>query len=237
MLTCKALELRQGPFRLRADLAFAPGKVTALIGPSGAGKSTLLAALAGFLEPVSGAVFWQEQDLKGVKPGARPMSVLFQDNNLFPHLTTGQNVGLALRPNLRLSGQEKAQVSKVLDQVGLGGLEDRKPAALSGGQQSRAALARVLLADRAVVLLDEPFAALGPGLKDEILDLVQAKLVASGHTLIMVTHDPEDAKRIADQVVLVTDGIAARPVDTSLLFSNPPAALVEYLGTGRGPSR
>ncbi|MDX8353164.1 ATP-binding cassette domain-containing protein [Cognatiyoonia sp. IB215182] len=232
MLTCKALELRQGDFTLQADLAFTPGQVTALIGPSGAGKSTLLAALAGFLAPESGQVLWERQDLTRTAPGARPTSVLFQDNNLFPHLTIGQNVGLALRPHLRLTTDEKAKVSDVLAQVGLDGFEARKPAALSGGQQSRAALARVLLADRPVVLLDEPFAALGPGLKDEMLDLVQGHLRAAGRTLIMVTHDPADAKRIADQVVLVAGGIAAPPVQTETLFANPPQALTDYLGAG-----
>lgn len=231
MLTCKALELRQGDFMLQADLAFAPGQVTALIGPSGAGKSTLLAALAGFLVPVSGQVLWEGQDLTGTVPGERPISVLFQDNNLFPHLTIGQNIGLALRPHLRLTTHEKAKVSHVLKQVGLDGFEARKPAALSGGQQSRAALARVLLADRPVVLLDEPFAALGPGLKDEMLDLVEGYLHAAGRTLIMVTHDPADAKRIADQVVLVADGVATDPVETGALFTNPPRALTDYLGT------
>ncbi len=234
MLECKALELRQGDFVLSADLQFAPGKVTALIGPSGAGKSTLLGALAGFLAPVSGAVLWDSRDLAYDAPGDRPMSVLFQDNNLFPHLTIAQNVGLALRPNLRLSAADKDRISDVLAQVGLAGFDHRKPAALSGGQQSRAALARVLIADRPIVLLDEPFAALGPGLKDDMLDLVQTQLAAGRRTLIMVTHDPADAKRIADQVVLVADGVAAAPVGTDALFADPPAALVSYLGVGMG---
>ena len=234
MLICKALELQQGDFQLSADMQFEAGQVTALIGPSGAGKSTLLAALAGFLAPISGAVLWQGRDLAKDAPGDRPMSVLFQDNNLFPHLTIAQNIGLALRPDLRLSPAEHAQVSDVLARVGLEGFEDRKPAALSGGQQSRAALARVLLADRPVVLLDEPFAALGPGLKNEMLDLVQTVLATSGRSLIMVTHDPADAKRIADQVVLVANGHATPPADTSTLFANPPKALVAYLGAGMG---
>ncbi|MEL6840594.1 MAG: ATP-binding cassette domain-containing protein [Pseudomonadota bacterium] len=234
MLTCEALKLRQGDFTLSADLSFADGCVTALIGPSGAGKSTLLAAVAGFLAPACGAVRWNTRDLTRDAPGDRPMSVLFQDNNLFPHLTIAQNVGLALRPSLRLRPDEMQQVSGVLARVGLAGLDGRKPAALSGGQQSRAALARVLLADRPVVLLDEPFAALGPGLKDEMLDLVQEQLLGSGCTVIMVTHDPADAKRIADQVVLVADGVAMPPVETGKLFADPPAALVDYLGFGTG---
>lgn len=234
MLICEDLLLRQGAFTLRADLRFAVGAVTALIGPSGAGKSTLLAALAGFLPSEAGRILWDGRDLAPDVPGKRPMSILFQDNNLFPHLTIAQNVGLALRPDLRLPIGDQKAVQDVLARVGLEGFGARKPAALSGGQQSRAALARVLLVDRPVVLLDEPFAALGPGLKDEMLDLVQALLIKDAKTLIMVTHDPADAKRIANDIVLVADGVATPPVPTLDLLSNPPAALAQYLGRGMG---
>lgn len=230
MLTCEDVVLRQGDFSLRADLSAAPGRVTALIGPSGAGKSTLLAAIAGFLDPASGRVLWEGRDLTPLAPGERPIAMLFQDNNLFPHLSVAQNVGLALRPTLRLQAEERARVDAVLAEVGLDGLAERKPAALSGGQQSRAALARVLLSERPVVLLDEPFAALGPALKDDMLDLVRCKLADAGRIVVMVTHDPNDALRIADAVVLVADGVAAAPVATDTLFADPPPALAAYLG-------
>lgn len=230
MLICDNLVLRQDDFTLSADVAFASGKVTALIGPSGAGKSTLLSALAGFLTPVAGRVLWQGEDLTGLAPGARPISAIFQDNNLFPHLTISQNVGLGLRPALRLSQSEVAAVDQALASVGLAGLGNRKPGALSGGQQSRAALARVLLAQRPVVVLDEPFAALGPGLKDDMLDLVRATLADAGRTLLMVTHDPADAKRIADQAVFVADGTVSSPVATAAFFDDPSPALAAYLG-------
>ena len=230
MLICKDLLLEQGSFALRADLVFDAGKAIALIGPSGAGKSTLLAAIAGFLAPASGRLLWGDDDLTDVAPGARPVSMLFQDNNLFPHLTAAQNVGLGLRADLRLNADDEARVESALADVGLAGFADRKPSALSGGQQSRVALARVLVADRPVVLLDEPFAALGPALKDEMLDLVRAKLVAAGKTVIMVTHDPADARRIADMAALVADGVVNSPVETDALFDDPPAALKAYLG-------
>ncbi|WP_394179160.1 ATP-binding cassette domain-containing protein [Yoonia maritima] len=230
MLICDGLELRQDDFELRADLQFAVGKVTGLIGPSGAGKSTFLSAIAGFFEPAAGRVFWDDMELTRLSPSDRPVSMLFQDNNLFPHLTVAQNVGLGLRPSLRLSSTEAGRVEDVLESVGLAGLGARKPAALSGGQQSRAALARVLLADRPVVLLDEPFAALGPRLKDEMLDLVKTTLADQGRTVIMVTHDPNDAKRIADVVAIVADGSVSIPVATNVLFDDPPPALVAYLG-------
>jgi thiamine transport system ATP-binding protein len=230
MLTCEVLDLRQGSFSLTADVTFGAGQITALIGPSGAGKSTLLAAIAGFLTPYAGRISWAGQDMTAQSPGARPISMLFQDNNLFPHLTAAQNVGLGLRPDLRLSAAERDVVAVALGDVGLKGFGDRKPGALSGGQQSRVALARVLVADRPLVLLDEPFAAVGPALKDEMLDLVKSKLIAAGKTVIMVTHDPADARRIADWAVLVADGQVATPVATDVLLDNPPPALAAYLG-------
>jgi thiamine transport system ATP-binding protein len=117
-----------------------------------------------------------------------------------------------------------------LDRVGLKGMESRKPAALSGGQQSRVALARVLVQARDILLLDEPFAALGPALKAEMLDLVAELAQESGATLLMVSHDPGDARRIADQVVLVAEGVAQAPQPTAELLDNPPPALKAYLG-------
>lgn len=229
MLTLERAELQQGSFRLTADVSFDAG-VTAVIGPSGSGKSSLLAAVAGFRPLRAGRVLWEGQPLDGQEPGARPVSVLFQDHNLFPHLTLAQNVGLALRPDLRLRGADVTLVGDSLRDVGLNGLGQRKPAAVSGGQQSRAALARVLLADRPVVLLDEPFAALGPGLKAEMLTLVRAQLAGPGRVIVMVTHDPDDARAIADQTCLVADGQAQAPVATDALFANPPPALRAYLG-------
>lgn len=230
MLTLDRLALRQGDFTLTADLRVQTGAVVAVMGPSGGGKSTLLSAIAGFLRPEQGRILWDGQDLTRLAPGDRPISILFQDNNLFPHLSIAQNLGLGLRPSLRLGPQEWAQVEAVLERVGLGGLSTRKPGALSGGQQSRAALARVLLGGRPLVLMDEPFSALGPGLKDEMLDLAAATLADRGRTLIMVTHDPADAARIAGQIIVVDDGVAAAPVATATLFANPPAGLRAYLG-------
>jgi thiamine transport system ATP-binding protein len=230
MLTLDNLSLRMGSFALTANVAIAAGKVTALMGPSGAGKSTLLSAIAGFLAPDAGRILWNGQNLTDLQPGERLVSMLFQDNNLFPHLTAAQNIGLGLQPDLRLSTAQSARVAEALTTVGLSGFADRKPGALSGGQQSRVALGRVLVAERPIVLLDEPFAALGPALKDEMLDLVKAKLVAAGKTVVMVTHDPADARRIADCVAVVADGAVSAPVATDVLLDNPPPVLAAYLG-------
>ena len=229
MLTLSDLRLAQGTFALAADASFAPG-LTAIIGPSGGGKSTLLSAIAGFLTPIAGAVTWDGVTLGAKPPGRRPVSMLFQDNNLFPHLSVAQNVGLGVHPALKLDASQWAAVSDILGAVGLAGFEERRPAALSGGQQSRVALARVLIAARPVVLLDEPFAALGPALKVEMLTLVRETLVAKGQTVLMVTHDPEDARRFADQVCVVADGVATAPRLTAEAFGDPGPALRDYLG-------
>jgi thiamine transport system ATP-binding protein len=224
------LSLSQGPFRLTANWSVAAARTIAIIGPSGAGKSTLLMAIAGFLPPASGRIGWAGTDLALIPPGKRPVSILFQDQNLFPHLTIARNLALGLNPRLQLTAHDWARVDAVLDRVGLSGMATRRPAELSGGQQSRAALARALLRARPLLLLDEPFAALGPALKADMLTLVSEVVAETSATLLMVTHDPADARQHAALTVLVADGIAQPPQPTNDLFANPPAALRSYLG-------
>ncbi|MCD9147241.1 thiamine ABC transporter ATP-binding protein [Pseudophaeobacter flagellatus] len=230
MLRLENCEIANGVFKVSADLQIAAGSRVAVVGPSGAGKTTLIEAIAGFLPLTQGRILWQGQDLSAMDPGKRPVAMLFQDGNLFPHLTVAQNAGLGLRPNLRLTLPEQTKVQRALDRVGLADLAARKPAALSGGQQSRVALARVLLQRRDLLLLDEPFAALGPALKAEMLDLVAEIASETGATVLMVSHDPQDARRIADQVILVAEGQAHAPQPTAALLDNPPPALKAYLG-------
>lgn len=230
MLTLEGLEIRQDAFVLRADLSLQAGALVAIIGPSGAGKSTLLNVIAGFFAPAQGRVLWQGQDITTLPPAKRPVSMLFQDNNLFPHLTVTKNVGLGIRPDLRLTQEDELRVSDALRRVGLDGYGSRKPGALSGGQQGRVALARVLVQRRPLILLDEPFAALGPALKAEMLDLVADLARETGATVLMVSHDPSDARRIAPLTVLVAEGTALQPQPTGALLDNPPPSLAAYLG-------
>ncbi|GHG82483.1 thiamine ABC transporter ATP-binding protein [Pseudodonghicola xiamenensis] len=232
MLRLEGVQIRSGDFTLRADWQVETGARVAVIGPSGAGKTTLLEAIAGFRDLAAGRIFWDGRDISRDAPGARPIAMLFQDGNLFPHLSVAQNAGLGLCPDLRLTPAQWGQVRQALARVGLEGLEMRRPAELSGGQQSRAALARVLLQGKPLLLLDEPFAALGPALKLEMLDLVAELAEESGATLMMISHDPADARRIADQAVLVADGEAVTPQPVSALLDTPPPALRAYLGEG-----
>lgn len=230
MLKLENLLIQQGDFSLTADLTVETGRKIAVIGPSGAGKSTLLGAVSGFVPCSRGRLFWSGQEMTNLAPGKRPIAMLFQDNNLFPHLTVAQNVGLGLRPNLKLSAADRDRISAAIDRVGLAGFSERTPGALSGGQQSRAALARVLVQDRPLVLLDEPFAALGPALRHEMLDLVRDLIMETSATLMMVTHAPEDVARIADDVIFVEGGQAQAPAPAAELMKNPPPALRAYLG-------
>jgi thiamine transport system ATP-binding protein len=230
MLRFENVTLVQGDFSLQADFEIATGAHVALLGPSGAGKSTLISAVAGFLLPTNGAILWEGQDLASMGPGDRPMSILFQDNNLFPHLTVFQNVALGLRPDLKLSKPQKTQVLEALEKVGLAEKADVKPAELSGGQRARVAIARMVLRARLIMLLDEPFSALGPALKREMLELVSTVARETNATLLMITHEPEDARRIAQETVLVAGGYARAPVATADALDNPPAELAAYLG-------
>lgn len=232
MLELDDLLIEQGDFRLRASLRIKERERVAVIGPSGAGKSTLLGAIAGLIPLTRGAIRWKGARINALPPAQRPLSILFQDNNLLPHLSVFDNVALGVDPSLRLTTDQRAQVKAALARTGLSGLADRRPGALSGGQISRAGLARVLLRARPLILLDEPFAALGPALKREMLDLVARIAGEQSATLLMITHDPRDARHICPQTVIVADGIATPPAPTEALLADPPPVLAAYLGPG-----
>jgi len=229
VLALENLTLTQGRFHLRADCRFRTSHTTAILGPSGGGKSSLLMALAGFI-PHAGIARWGGEALNGLPPAERPVSMLFQEHNLFPHLTISQNVGLGLRPDLKLSRAENTHIEAALERVGLHGKGADLPRALSGGQRQRAALARALLRQKPLWLLDEPFAALGPGLRQDMLALVKAIRAEQGATLLLVTHAPEDAKQIAAEVSFVEAGQVTAPMPTAAFFAQPGAAVRAYLG-------
>lgn len=231
MLELAGLRIEQDGFRLEADLSVPAGARVAVIGPSGAGKSTLLGAIAGFVPLAAGELRWAGARIDGFRPGARPLSILFQDQNLFPHLTLWQNVGLGLDPGLRLSPPDRAKVDGALDRVGLAALGRRRPAQVSGGEQGRAALARLLLRARPLWLLDEPFAALGPAMRADMLDLAAGIASETGATVLLVSHAPGDARRFAPETIVVAGGRARPPRPTGALLADPPPELAAYLGT------
>ncbi|MDZ7905466.1 MAG: ATP-binding cassette domain-containing protein [Cypionkella sp.] len=215
MLTLENLNLRQDSFSLTANFSVESGARLAIMGASGAGKSTLLLAIAGFVLPRSGRVFWNDQDITKLAAAQRPAAILFQDQNLFPHLTLIENVVLGKTKGQRASAQQRQEAGAALSRVGLSGLEARKPAQVSGGQAARAALARMLLQGRPLWLLDEPFAALDEDLRREMLDLTGEVAGQIGATVMMITHQRQDAAQFAQSVVYVAEGVARAPISAA----------------------
>ena len=214
---------------ISANLSLESDKIYAIIGPSGAGKSTFLNLISGFSEISSGSILWNEQEISDLPPSKRNISILFQDNNLFPHLSVWRNLALAVSQWPKVSNDDEAKLQSVISEVGIQGLENRKPSQLSGGQQSRVALARVLLQKNKILLLDEPFAALGPSLKDQMLELIEKIAKKRGLLVLMVTHDPADANKIASQTIVVKNNKVHPPLDTNKALDPINGPLADYL--------
>ena len=205
------------------------GEVLAVLGPSGCGKSTLLRAVAG-LEPVtSGSIHWDDEDLARVPTHRRGFALMFQDGQLFTHLTVARNVSYALR--LRRSKVVPQRVEELLALVGLEGYGDRLPGTLSGGERQRVALARSLAVQPRLLLLDEPLSALDAGLRERLAGDLRVILREAGTTALMVTHDHEEAFTVADRLAVMREGhlVMEGPIDE--VWRNPvdaPTAL--FLG-------
>jgi thiamine transport system ATP-binding protein len=187
-----------------ASLELPDGQVLAVLGPSGCGKSTLLRAVAGLEPLVAGTVAWDGGDLARVPTHKRGFALMFQDGQLFNHLTVARNIGYALR--LRRASGISARVEELLALVGLEGYADRLPATLSGGERQRVALARCLAVRPRLLLLDEPLSALDAGLRHRLATDVRAILTHEGITALMVTHDHEEAFTVADRLAVMRAG-------------------------------
>ncbi|BBM65768.1 thiamine import ATP-binding protein ThiQ [Vibrio alfacsensis] len=192
--------------RFRFELEIKRGQIVSLMGPSGAGKSTLLALVAGFIKPDQGNILVNGESVLGKAPFLRPFSMLFQEHNLFAHLSVRENIGLGLHPGLKLTIDQKLLVEQAAEQVGVAGYLDRLPEHLSGGQRQRVALARCFVQPHPMWLLDEPFSALDPVLREEMLALVKQLAAERSITVLMVTHHLSDARAIASHFAFVADG-------------------------------
>jgi iron(III) transport system ATP-binding protein len=205
------------------------GELLAVLGPSGCGKTTLLRVVAGFEEPDAGTVRVDGRACAGggwVPPECRGVGMVFQDYALFPHLSVAANVGYGLSRRRRAG-----RVAEVLELVGLGGLGDRRPHELSGGQQQRVALARALAPDPSIVLLDEPWSSIDPQLRSAMRDEVAAILRASGVTVVLVTHDQEEAFSLADRVALMDSGRIVQVGTPEEMYYRPASRrAAEFLG-------
>lgn len=209
---------------MRFSLNVAAGERVAVLGPSGAGKSTLLSLIAGFLTPASGEISLCGENHTRTAPAQRPVSMLFQENNLFNHLSVRENIGLGINPGLKLNQEQRERLGKIAEQMAIGDLLDRLPSQLSGGQRQRVALARCLVRKQPILLLDEPFSALDPALRLEMLQLLDEVCQQRQLTLLMVSHSIEDAARIAERSLVVVDGRITWDGDTATLLSGEASA-------------
>lgn len=202
MLEVKNIHYRYPEARIRADFSVAAGASVALMGPSGCGKTTVLNLISGLLTPDSGDIRFNDRSLLSLEPAARPVTFLFQAHNLFPHLTVWQNLALGIDPGLKISPTDNQNIDKALAWISMPGFAQRFPSELSGGQQQRVALARCLLRNRPLLLLDEPFSALDQALRSEMISLIRELQAQQSLTLVIATHQPQDAKALDAQVEL-----------------------------------
>ncbi|PMN93370.1 thiamine ABC transporter ATP-binding protein [Enterovibrio norvegicus] len=228
MLKVNALSYHYQAESLSFTFDLEPGSITAILGPSGAGKSTLLSLLCGLLPPSGGNVSFNDLNFTQLPAHERPLSILFQEHNLFGHLSAFDNIALGIDPRLALSPEQKQQIQQAACNVGLESYLERLPGQLSGGQKQRIALARCLVRNRPLLLLDEPFSALDPSLRRDMLEQVKVLAKQFGTTILMVTHHPEDAKAIADNVLFIDKGTVAYHVDIAEL-DNPTDQIKTYL--------
>ena len=182
------------------------GEFTVLLGPSGSGKTTLLSILGGFLVPTAGKVLIGDADMTAVVPAKRPTATVFQDYALFPHMTVGNNVGFGLRMRGMAKPEREVKARAALAMVGLAEAFERKPHQLSGGQRQRVALARSLVVEPLLLLLDEPLGALDLKLRRQMQDELKILQRRVGTTFVHVTHDQEEAMAIADRIVVMNGG-------------------------------
>ncbi|GAA5115821.1 ABC transporter ATP-binding protein [Pseudonocardia adelaidensis] len=203
------------------DLQTEPGEFLTLLGPSGCGKTTTLNIVAGHLLPDAGSVQVDGRELTTVPANRRAMGMVFQSYALFPHMTVADNVGFGLRMRRTAAAERRRKVTEALEMVGLDGMEGRHPRQLSGGQQQRAALARALVVEPDLLLLDEPFSNLDAQLRVRLRDEVVALQRRIGTTAILVTHDQEEALAVSDRIAVMNEGTIHQIADPQTVYLRP----------------
>ncbi len=216
------------------DLQAKAGEILSLIGPSGSGKSTLLSLIAGFNTAISGKILVDAEEIQNLRPADRPVTIVFQEHNLFPHLDVFTNIALGIEPSLKLSQAQQSKIVQALDKLGITELEKAMPGELSGGQKQRVAIARALVREHSILLLDEPFAALGPAQRKEMIELLKSLVRAQRMVALLVSHQPADALQASEITAFICEGrvIAQQPTRKLLNESNL-SEVNEYLGVYR----
>lgn len=234
MIELDDIHYRYDHAEMMFDVTIDSGEFVAVIGPSGAGKTTLLNLIAGFERPETGQIRLAGTDMTDLPPAERPVTTLFQEHNLFAHLTVAENVGLGLHPGLRLAKEQHRQVEAALETVGLAGLGKRLPRELSGGERQRVALARSVVRERGILLLDEPFAALDPALRQEMVLLVDRLRRDRDLSVIMVTHLLDELYLIDLRALFIHGGRIQADGNAAEMIARPSTPeLTAYLGSPR----
>ena len=203
------------------DLNIADGEYFVLLGPSGGGKTTLLRSIGGFIRPDSGSVNIKGQNVDDLPPDRRPTSMVFQGFALFPHMNVSQNIGYGLKLKSIDKNIIEIKVNKMMDLVGLKGLSNRMPHELSGGQQQRVQLARALILENDVLLLDEPLSALDAQLRKDMCIELKRLQKTVGISFVHVTHNQEEAMSVADRIAIIADGEMVEQGTPKEIYSNP----------------
>jgi putative spermidine/putrescine transport system ATP-binding protein len=213
------------------NLSIEEGKLTTLLGPSGCGKTTTLRMLAGYITPSAGTITINGTDATRLPPEKRNLGMVFQSYALFPHLTVADNVGFGLKLRKVPTEKRRQLVMEKLDLVGLAHLADRKPKALSGGQQQRVALARAIAISPSLLLLDEPLSNLDARLRVQMRSEIRRIQSETGLTVVLVTHDQEEALEMSDVMVVMRAGKIMQTGAPSWVFSKPANRFVaDFLG-------
>ncbi len=209
----------------------AKGEILALLGPSGSGKTTLLEIIAGLAKPDQGDILWDGESLLGTPPHLRNFGLMFQEYVLFPHKNIAENVAFGLKMAGTAREITLNRVIEVLKLVGLEGFEDRDPSTLSGGEQQRIALARSLAPEPRLVMLDEPLGALDRSIRERLVEELREILKSASQTALYVTHDQEEAFRIADRVVILGEGKTAQIGTPREIYHHPNSPYIaRFLG-------
>ena len=213
------------------DLKISDGEYFVLLGPSGGGKTTLLRSIGGFIRPDSGSVVIKGKNVNNLPPDKRPTSMVFQGFALFPHMDVAQNIGYGLKLQSIEKNIIDKKVNKMMDLVGLTGLHNRKPHELSGGQQQRVQLARALILENDVLLLDEPLSALDAQLRKDMCIELKRLQKTVGISFVHVTHNQEEAMSVADRIAIIADGKMIEEGTPQEIYNKPKKQFTaEFLG-------
>ena len=234
-LSCENLELELDKKKILKDISLEvrSGEILALLGESGCGKSSLLKAMLGLYPLSKGKIFFQGKEIQNLPSHKRGISVVFQDLRLFPHLNVGENVGFSLELQKVPKAERKKKVEELLKLVQLEGYSDRRIDSLSGGQMQRVAIARALAMNEKLLFLDEPFSALDPNLRREMGDFLLELQKQENLTVVLVTHDQEEALRLAHRIALMKDGEILQVDEGEKLYYSPVNEYVaRFMGKG-----